>query len=304
MTPDQMLKRSSLVFVGVIEKHHLDPRPFPRLCLPGMDSATSQLWKIMRREVRVETVLRGTESRKVIDVYEFSRTGGTAGDWNSTRDGERALFLVRVENGRYHVVRDWSRSIFPVTSGPHRHLPLDDSRPLWERIALMNFWIEPNVARIPYPYFHYNDPGQMLSRWRTIKLERGLVRHPSQAVRMAACSELISSLSGWGQDECWDALTDSDRATVPGGPAKDVTAGPNQRALGSSSWWTIVRDRDSRRILTTVSNRKRRAEFCALYEREYPGDHDNGCPADQPPPATIVTEHGDMPLAGAWPSAY
>ena len=33
----------------------------------------------------------------------------------------------------------------------------------------------------------------------------------------------------------------------------------------------------------------------------YPADRDNGCPADQPPPATIVTEKGDVPLAGSWP---
>jgi hypothetical protein len=44
-----------------------------------------------------------------------------------------------------------------------------------------------------------------------------------------------------------------------------------------------------------------RAEFCKLYAREYPGDADNGCPADQPPPATIVTERGDVPLLGPWP---
>ena len=41
-------------------------------------------------------------------------------NWNSTHNGQRDLFLVRVENQRYHVVRDWLRSIYPVTAaGPH-----------------------------------------------------------------------------------------------------------------------------------------------------------------------------------------
>src|SRR5262249_26776900 len=161
-----------LVFIGVIEKHHFDFWPFFRITSPGENPADAKYWKILRREVRVENVIRGAESRKRIDVYEIFWTGATTGDWNATRDGERDLFLVRVENGRYHVVRDWSRSIFPVTTGPHRHLPLDDSHPFWERIALMNWWILQNddTARISGPYFIYSDPACSLSPWRIVKL--------------------------------------------------------------------------------------------------------------------------------------
>ena len=79
---------------------------------------------MLRREVRVEMVLRGAEMRRVVDIYEIYWTGATSGNWSATRDGERDLFLVRVENGRYHVVRDWWRCMFPVTSGPHSRLPL------------------------------------------------------------------------------------------------------------------------------------------------------------------------------------
>jgi hypothetical protein len=50
-----------------------------------------------------------------------------------------------------------------------------------------------------------------------------------------------------------------------------------------------------------MNNRKMRHEFCRLYALEYPGDNDTGCPADLPPPATIVTEKGDVPLSGSWP---
>jgi len=52
MTPDEMLGRASLVFIGVIEGHHFDSYPFFRVA--GDDQ---RYWKIRRRRVRVETVL-------------------------------------------------------------------------------------------------------------------------------------------------------------------------------------------------------------------------------------------------------
>jgi hypothetical protein len=303
MSREEMLARASHVFVGVIQKHEFEWWPLFRLSIPGDDRATAKYWKILRREVRVEMVLRGVESRKVVDVYEIFWTGGAWGDWNFTQDHERALFLVRVENGRYHVVRDRWRSIFPVTSGAHFRLPLDDSHPLWERIALMNWWIErgDSTVRIGHPYFFRADPGLALGLWRTVKLERGLVRHPSAGVRVPACRELLQ-LGGWGQDECWDLLTTSDRAQLHSSSSDEIAAARHQWQKKSASfWWALADDRDHQRLLTTVNNRKLRAEICRIYAREYPGDKDNGCPAEQPPPATIVTEQGDVPLTGAWP---
>lgn len=301
MSRDQMLARADLVFIGVIQKHAFDPWPYLRLQIPA---DKSPLWRIIKREIRIETLLRGAESRKVIDVYEVFWTGGTSGDWNATQNGERDLFMVRVENGHYRLMRDWWRSIFPVTTGTHSRLPLDESHPLWERIALMNYWLEP-TARMVYPYFRNLDPGNALGRWRTIKLLRGLVRHPSQGVRMPACRELLNS--GWGLDECWEALSESDRSHLhdsgflccsTGGIA---TARSHMQQHDASWWWSHYTDREHHRMLTTVSDPKLRADFCRLYTHEYPGDADTGCAANQPPPATIVTERGDMPLPGPWP---
>jgi hypothetical protein len=303
---DEMLSRASHVLIGVIEYHKLESWPFFRVSLPS-DVGEAKYWKVLRRRVRVETVLRGSEYRTAIDVYEVFWTGGTTGDWNSTPDGERALFLLRVEDGYYHLVQDWWRSIFPVTSGPHSRLPLDDSHPMWERIALMNWWMEDtaDTAHNPYPHFRYNDPGSVLGLWRTVKIERGLVSYPNRDIRLLACGEL-TGLTGWGQDECWESLSEEDRAyqreKCRCDPAEDLARGrENLVKLDASWWWTRFASRDERRLLTTISNPKRRAELCRLYEHEYPGDHDNGCPADRPPPATIVTERGDLPLEGAWP---
>ena len=89
----------------------------------------------------------------------------------------------------------------------------------------MNWWIErgDDAVRITYPYFRYSDPGLALSRWRKVKLERGLARHPSQGVRVPACRELLM-LGGWGQDECWDMLSANDKAHLSDGGYHCCTA--------------------------------------------------------------------------------
>lgn len=307
MTPDEMLKRSDLVFVGVIERHHFDSWPFFRV--PGSETSPSEgkYWKILRRKVRVEMVIRGVEPRDWIDVYEIFWTGGTTGDWNSTTDGQRALFLVRKEDGRYHVVRDWWRSIFSVANRPRPRLPLDDSRPLWERIALMNWWLPEakESTLIRPPNFWHADPGSALSRWRTIKLARGLLRHPSSAVRVGACRQLL--FAGWGQDECFDTLSGTEKKRLQDGgcvvcSAADVAADRHRMEQRGADWyWNRYPDLETRRLMTAVSNVRMRREFCRRWTAAYPDDRDSGCPPDQPPPATYVTEQGDLPLIGPWP---
>jgi hypothetical protein len=87
-------------------------------------------------------VLKGPNPGNIIDVYEvFLVFAAAVANTNSTRNGERCLFTVRRENGRWHMVGDFRRSIYEVSSGYHARLPLDNSRPFWERYALMNYWI-------------------------------------------------------------------------------------------------------------------------------------------------------------------
>ncbi len=193
MTRDQMLARASQVFIGVIEEQESENWLF--LDIPGAKRGD---WTILKRYVRVETVIRGNESRRSVVIYEFFPTGGLMGDWNSTRDGERDLFMVRIEDGRYHVVRDFWRSIFPIYSGKHDRLPLDDGHPLWERVGLLTWWpgehhnFSSMIARV--------DPGQALTAWRTAKLARGFLRNPERETRVYGCNTLV--LIYLWQDEC------------------------------------------------------------------------------------------------------
>lgn len=52
------------------------------------------------------------------------------------------------------------------------------------------------------------------------------------------------------------------------------------------------------RLLTTINNPTLRREFYAKFQKRFPEDRENGCPSDRPPPATIVTQDGDVPLTG------
>jgi hypothetical protein len=143
--------------------------------------------------------------------------------------------------------------------------------------------------------------------WGTVKLERGLVRHPSAAVRVPACRALLM-LGGWGQDECWELLSDTDRAHLHDSGYRCCSASEiaatrlkTQAADPETLWNLPYSDRESRRVLTTINNQRLRAEFCRVWERQYTDDRDNGCPSNQAPPATIVIEQGDVPLVGPWP---
>jgi len=299
MTSEEMLDRAALVFVGVIERQTFVSWPF--LSVPGQDP---KYWRLLDRQVRIEAIARGTEARKEIDVYEFFWVGGTTGDWNLTFNNQRYLFLVRRENGKYHVVRDWWLSIFPIRSGRHDRFPLDASRPVWERAALLQFWVGPGYA----PDFATRPPA--LGSWRTIKLLRGLLRHPDEAVRAAACEELL--IWGHSQDECFEEL-EPERRTRFGTyynavvPADEWARNREWEKKYAMQYWESLRNSrdpaalDDMKLFTTINNNGLRQRFCELFHAQFPEDRDNGCPASKSPPASIVTAEGDVPLLGSWP---
>ena len=306
MTPEQMLDRATLVFVGVIQGQTFVNWPFLRV--PGQNA---QYWRVLRRRVTVEAIAQGREDRKTVDVYEYFWIGGTTGDWNLTENGRRYLFLVRNEDGTYHVVRDWWRSIFPIRSGKHDRFPMDGSKPVWERAGLLQFWVQRGYSP-GFPADHHLDPGRALGLWRLTKLERGLLHHSDGEIRQAACEQLLLTRSA--QDECFEQMELS-RRTAFGTYYNRIVPldewNRNRRwvrRFARDDWVSAMRQKDQPgmldelKLFTTVNDRKLREEFCEKFQRAFPDDHDNGCPADRPPPATIVNADGDVPLTEAWPS--
>lgn len=305
MTAEQMLQRSTHVFIGTIEKHE-----YPNELLFRVSGEDAEHWRVIDRRVRVEMVLRGFEPHSVIDIYEAIPTGGANADSNSTHDDSRYLFLVRLEDGHYHVVRDLQRSIYPVYSGRHDRLPLDDSRPFWERFALLQWWVQPDRSGA-FGNLQNSDPALVFGEWRRAKVLRGLLRHPDAEVRLAACEDLLHM--SMAQDECWDTLAAIDRQKLTKfhnvfPPEAVWNTNRAFEAHAPQGWGQIVGGGElsfeainKLRLFTTISNPTLRREFCAKFQKRFPEDKENGCPVDRPPPATIVTQDGDIPLTGEWP---
>jgi hypothetical protein len=183
--------------------------------------------------------------------------------------------------------------------------------PLWERFALLQWWVQPDRAHA-FGETKYTDPGRAFGSWRMAKVLRGLFHHPDNDVRLAACEDLLHMIRA--QDECWDALAPADRQRLNRFwnviPAQDAWNMNRRVETNARQLWDSTGagaklssdDIDELRLLTTINNPQPRREFCTLFQARFPQDNNNGCPADRPPPATIVTEDGDIPLIGAWPA--
>lgn len=144
------------------------------------------------------------------------------------------------------------------------------------------------------------------------KVLRGLLRHPDKDVRLVACEDLLHI--GLAQDECWDSLDSSDRKTLNKfwnmvAPDDAWKQNRNFEKFAQQHWDQLVETAqrfhyaiDELRLFTTINNPRLRREFCAKFHGLFPDDNENGCPADRQPPATVVTENGDIALVGKWPS--
>jgi hypothetical protein len=314
MTPDQMADRATHIFIGEILQHRVESWPFLRI--PGEPFSIQGIgkWMVLVRDVKVDMLIRGSEERTVIPIHEIFWTGGTMGNWNSTRNQERYLFLVRREGHRYHVVRDYWRSIFPYYGGNHKRLPLSDRSPILERFALLNHLPGRGYARgFGDPY--RSDPGLALSEWRRAKLQRGLLRHPDRRVQLRACEALL--FLQMAQDECWERFSPEERRTLNHfhnvlDPVREFEANRRFELDPMSRWkmelrqwsWSPDGQKSMLRLFTTIRKPSLRAHFCREFLKLYPSDTDNGCPPDRPPPATIVTMDGDVPLTGEWPTDH
>ncbi len=98
LTPDQLLDRAELVFIGVIQEQHIDSWPFFRLA--GADRGQNCGDRFARRRVRVETVFEGSTA---INISIFTKCFGTAPflempTWPDMTGVSRASFFWLAKN--------------------------------------------------------------------------------------------------------------------------------------------------------------------------------------------------------------
>lgn len=295
MTPEEMADRATLAFVGVIRSQKFINWPWS----PGGEG-----WGMLLRRVTIEAIARGQESRKEIDIYEYYGMLGASGNWNATFNGYRYFFLVRKEGDRYHVVRDWWRSIFEVRSGYHDRFPLSSGAPVWERFALLSHWPGRGwEGRIVSPMSH--DGALGIGLWRRARILRGFLRHPDTRLRDSACEALL--MEHQLADGCfWQLPAARGEATgrIYSGSQLRERWEENKRleAEGLASamrllWETDIEESyDQLRILTTISNFAVRRRICDLLRGRIPRETDHGCPPNRPVPASYVTADGEVLL--------
>lgn len=172
------------------------------------------------------------------------------------------------------------------------------------------WWVQPDWSGALRGVWH-NDPGRALGEWRTAKILRGLLHHPGRDLRLLACEELLFYRSA--QDECWDGLDPKDRKllnTYHNAIRPEDAWAENRRweARAPEKWAEVLSlknlSRDNMaelRLFTTINNRGLRRRFCREFQQRFPAESDHGCPPDREPPATVVTQDGDVPLVGGWP---
>lgn len=292
------------VFTGAVQYQQYDSWPFFEI-----EGDTNRNWKILRRRVKVELVIRGEPMAHAVDLYEISWTGGMSGEWDWTEVGLRYLFFAKVENGRLRTVRDNGRKLFRIESGIHQRLPGSEGMPLLERLGLMSVrpmpgWSPSLVAR--------GRPPAGVSHWRWVRILRGFLRHPDLQLRAGACEVLLNQR--WALDECWEQFDFVERAAFAN--KADVYERLSERRWfleqAENEWLSAVRhhekgDRpweqpfDKLRLLTTINDPTLRRRFCKNFLALFPHEPDHGCPADRLPPASIVTDDGGVPLNGDWP---
>ncbi len=175
----------------------------------------------------------------------------------------------------------------------------------------MNYWVDSERTGYFSMFERMSDPDKTIGPWRKAKLLRGLLRHPQRNVRLAACRELMLGR----RDECARDLSEIDVAELADAglsvqfvirakpPDSDWERDRFDRLIHGVTGTGADRDRvDELRLSTTIDQPVLRHEFCQKFLAKFPHDTDNGCSPNNPFPATIVTENGDVPLVGPWPN--
>ncbi len=289
------------VFTGVVQYQQYDSWPLFRV-----EGDERQLWKILRRRIRVELVIRGGRMADTVDLYEISWTGGLVGEWDWTEEGARYLFFAKVENGRLRVVLDQGRKIFRILSGRHSRLPGNERMPMLERLGLLS--MRPSPGWEPAMAARGGRLPAGISQWRYVKILRGFLRHSDLRLRVAACEELLTQRLGL--DECWEQFDFVERSAFSNNAETYERLSERRWFLeqAENEWISALQQPseqslDKLRLLTTINDPALRRSFCAKFLARFPKETEHGCPADQPPPASIVTDDGDDALTGPWPTS-
>ncbi|HEY2844342.1 MAG TPA: hypothetical protein VGJ09_11855, partial [Bryobacteraceae bacterium] len=103
-----MIRRADVIVVGTIARLDVAAKP-----------AEGQCSVLLRVELLVENVLKGSASEQSLDYYYFGPFCGIAGPVESLELGSRSIFFLNKDQGYWRAVADYWRNRLPVASGSH-----------------------------------------------------------------------------------------------------------------------------------------------------------------------------------------
>ena len=181
--------------------------------------------------------------------------------------------------------------------------------PILERFGLLS--LRPGADWHPLMVWR----GRLLhgfSRWRYVRILRGFLRHPEIRLRVAACEQLLDQRMAL--DECWEQFDFVERSAFSNNAETYERLSERRWFLeqAENEWISALRQQekgdrlweipyDKLQLLTTINDPALRRLFCKKFLGRFPHETEHGCPADRPPPASIVTDDGDVSLTGPWP---
>ena len=159
---------------------------------------------LMRAELIVENVLKGTVPESSVNYYDLGPSCGFVGPVEVLDTNSRKIFFLRQEQGYWRAIADYWHNTVPVVSGRHPG-EFTVGKPIEQAIA--------EILLVPGDHYSaLNFAGAMQTEAAPIariltgssgtdRLARLLLTHPDMGVRAAACLILK-------QDQAADGCTD------------------------------------------------------------------------------------------------
>jgi len=192
----ELVRRSDAIVLGTIAS-----------LVVAREPRNGECFALIRVRVSVENVLRGVPPSGTLDYYSFSPWCGFVGPVEVPHSGERNVFFLRKDSGRWRTIEDYWRSQVRVFSGRHPS-SLIENEPIGEAIAriLLTPGDGYSSEGLAVGVMQGTGIASMLVGDGVQPLLEPLLAHSDFSVRVASCAELNSIRQLEGIWPCANAI--------------------------------------------------------------------------------------------------
>ena len=174
-----MVQRADSIVVGTIVKLDIVAKPPEGSCLA-----------LMRVQLQIENVLKGSPSDQTLTYYYFGPWCGTMGPVESLHVNSRSIFFLRGEQGYWRALGDYWQNRLPVRSGRHPKA-FGAGNPIERVIADVLLIPGEQYSAAAFAMGIQTEASftarTLVGAARTDQLLRSLLIHPEMDIRAVAC---------------------------------------------------------------------------------------------------------------------